>query len=196
MIYRKWLENLKKWRKEGSEGMKIKSTTVIGYKKNGEVVLGSDGQVTLGNTVMKQSARKVRKIFDNKVLVVLAGATADAFSLLEKFEQKLNRYNGHILKASVELAKEWKTDKVLRNLEALLVVMDKDTGLIISGNGDVIEPDDGVLAIGSGAPYALAAARALIRHADKSAEEIVKESLKIASEICIYTNDNITIEKL
>jgi len=176
--------------------MNIKSTTVIGYRKDGKVVLGSDGQVTLGNTVMKQNAKKVRKIFDNKVLVGFAGATADAFSLLEKFEQKLNRYNGHILKASVELAKEWKTDKILRNLEALLIVMDKDIGLIISGNGDVIEPDDGVLAIGSGAPYALAAARAMIRHSDKSAEEIVKESLKIASEICIYTNDSITIEKL
>ncbi len=174
----------------------IRSTTVIGLIKNGRAVIGSDGQVTMGNTVMKHTARKVRKIFNDKVLVGFAGATSDAFTLFEKFESKLEEYKGNLSRAAVELAKEWRTDKYLRRLEALLAVVDGEKALIISGTGDVIEPDDGIVAIGSGGPYALTAARMLIKYSKLNAREIVEESLKQAAEICIYTNNNISIEEL
>jgi ATP-dependent HslUV protease, peptidase subunit HslV len=175
---------------------KIKSTTVIGLIKNGKAVIGSDGQVTMGNTVMKHTAKKVRKIFNDKVLVGFAGATSDAFTLFERFEGKLEQYKGNLLRAATELAKDWRTDKYLRRLEALLAVVDKDKALIISGTGDVIEPDDGIVAIGSGGPYALAAARVMLKYTKLPAKEIVNEALLQSSSICIYTNNNITIEEL
>ncbi|MFP4548296.1 MAG: ATP-dependent protease subunit HslV [Fidelibacterota bacterium] len=176
--------------------MKIRSTTVVGVRKNGKVALGSDGQVTQGHTIMKHSTKKVRKIFNDKILIGFAGATADAFTLFEKFEGKLDKFNGDVKRAAIELATLWRTDKYLRRLEALLTVMDKDTLLIISGTGDVIEPDDDIVAIGSGGAYATAAARAMLKHSDLSAREIVEESLRIASEICIYTNNNFSILEL
>jgi len=159
-------------------------------------VIGSDGQVTMGSTVMKHTTRKVRKIFNDKVLVGFAGATSDAFTLFERFESKLEQYKGNLSRAAVELAKEWRTDKYLRRLEALLAVLDKEHSLIISGTGDIIEPDDGIVAIGSGGPYALTAARMLLKYTDLSGEDIVRESLNQAADICIYTNTNITIETL
>jgi len=174
----------------------IRSTTVVGVLKDGKAALGSDGQVSLGNTVMKHSTRKVRKLYGGKIMAGFAGATADAFTLLQKFEEKLEAHNGKLERASIELAKEWRTDRYLRKLEAMMVVMDKDKGLLISGTGDVIEPDDNIIAIGSGGTYALSAARALIKHTDMDASEIVKESLNIAGDICIYTNKNITLEEL
>ena len=174
----------------------IQATTVIGVKKDDSIALGSDGQVTQGETVMKHKTKKVRKIYDDKVMIGFAGATADAFTLFEKFEGKLEKYNGDVARAAIELAKMWRTDKYLRKLEALLTVMDKDTMLIISGNGDVIEPDDNIVAIGSGGPYATAAARALVKYSDLNAHEIVEEALRITSEICIYTNDNFTVMDL
>lgn len=164
--------------------------------KNGEAVIGSDGQVTMGNTVMKKTTRKVRKIFNDKVLVGFAGATSDAFTLFERFESKLEEYKGNLSRAAVELAKEWRTDKYLRRLEALLAVVDNEKALIISGTGDVIEPDDGIVAIGSGGQYALAAARMLLKYSNLSAKDIVQESLNQAADICIYTNHNISIEEL
>lgn len=176
--------------------MKIRSTTVVGVKKDGKVALGSDGQVTQGNTIMKHSTRKVRKIYKDQIIIGFAGATADAFTLFEKFEGKLEEYGGDVKRAAIALATMWRTDKYLRRLEALLTVMDKETLLIISGTGDVIEPDDDIVAIGSGGAYATAAARALMKHSDLSAKEIVKESLRIASEICIYTNNNFSILEL
>ncbi|MCX7610018.1 MAG: ATP-dependent protease subunit HslV [Ignavibacterium sp.] len=172
----------------------IKSTTIIGLIHNGMAAIGGDGQVTLGNTVMKHNATKIRKLLDGKVLCGFAGASADAFTLMERFEDKLQQYRGNIFRASVELAKDWRTDKYLRRLEAMLSVISKDTALIISGNGDVIEPDDKIVAIGSGSMYALAAAKMLIKHSNLNAKEIVIESLKTASEICIYTNDKINVE--
>jgi len=172
----------------------LKSTTIIGLIHNGVAAIGGDGQVTLGNTVMKHNATKIRKLLDGKVLCGFAGASADAFTLMERFEDKLQQYRGNIFRASVELAKDWRTDKYLRRLEAMLSVISKDTALIISGNGDVIEPDDKIVAIGSGSMYALAAAKMLIKHSSLSAKEIVIESLKTASEICIYTNDKINVE--
>lgn len=175
---------------------KIKSTTVIGLIKDGKAVIAGDGQVTMGNTVMKHTARKVRKIFNDKVLVGFAGATSDAFTLFERFETKLEQYKGNLSRAAVELAKDWRTDKYLRRLEALLAVVGNDSTLIISGTGDVIEPDDGIVAIGSGAPYALAAARMMLKYTKLSAKEIVTEALQQASKICIYTNDNIVVEEL
>jgi len=175
---------------------KVYSTTVVGVKRNGKVAMGSDGQVTQGNTIMKHKTSKVRKIYNDKIIIGFAGASADAFTLFEKFEGKLDQYKGNINRAAIELAKLWRTDKYLRRLEALLTVLDKDTMLIISGTGDVIEPDDDILAIGSGSPYATAAARALMKHSELSAKEIVEESLRITSEICIYTNDNFTIMEL
>ena len=178
------------------EKMKIRSTTVVGVKKDGKVALGSDGQVTQGHTIMKHKTRKVRKLYKDKILTGFAGATADAFTLFEKFEGKLEEFNGDIKRAAISLATLWRTDKYLRKLEALLAVMDNNTLLIISGTGDVIEPDDDILAIGSGGPYATAAARAMMKHSDLSAREIVEESLRIASEICIYTNNNFTILEL
>ncbi|KAA0207578.1 ATP-dependent protease subunit HslV [Ignavibacteria bacterium CHB1] len=176
--------------------LKIRSTTVIGLIKDGKAVIGSDGQVTMGNTIMKHTTRKVRKIFNESVLVGFAGATSDAFTLFEKFEAKLEQYKGNLQRAAVELAKDWRTDKYLRRLEALLAVVDKETALVISGNGDVIEPDDGIVAIGSGGPYALSAARMLVKYSKLDAKRIVEEALKQAADICIYTNSNISIEQL
>ncbi len=158
--------------------------------------MGGDGQVTLSDTVMKRGARKVRKIYNGKVLVGFAGASADAFALMERFEAKLEEYKGNLIRAAIELAKDWRMDKYLRRLEALLAVMDKENALIISGTGDVIEPDDKIVAIGSGGSYALAAARVLVKHSNLSAREIVEEALKVAADICIYTNHNIVIEEL
>ncbi len=172
------------------------ATTVVCVRKDGKVALGSDGQVTMGNMVMKESARKVRKLADGRVLAGFAGGVSDAFALFEKFEGKLNEYNHSLTRAAVELGKEWRTDKYLRNLEALLAVADEETSLLLSGSGEVIEPDDGILAIGSGGGFALAAARSLVRHSDLDAEAIVRESLETASKICIYTNSTITVETL
>ncbi len=172
----------------------FKSTTIIGLIHNGVAAIGGDGQVTLGNTVMKHNAIKIRKLLDGNALCGFAGASADAFTLMERFEDKLQQYRGNIFRASVELAKDWRTDKYLRRLEAMLSVISKETALIISGNGDVIEPDDKIVAIGSGSMYALAAAKMLKKHSNLSAREIVMESLKTASEICIYTNDKINVE--
>ena len=176
----------------------IRGTTVIAFRSDDGVAMAGDGQVTMGQTVVKGNAVKVRRMYDGKVLAGFAGATADAFALFERFEGKLSEYSGDLARAAVELAKEWRTDKVLRRLEALLIVADKSGMFLISGNGDVIKPeDDGILAIGSGGPYALAAARAFIKSGAKmSPREIVVESLKIASSICIYTNENITVEEL
>ncbi len=174
----------------------IKGTTILSVRHKGKVVIAGDGQVTLEHTVMKHTAKKVRKIYQDRVLAGFAGATADAFTLFAKFEEKLEQYNGNLLRASVELAKEWRTDRILRRLEALLIVADKEHSLIISGNGDVIEPDDGVTAIGSGGPYAHAAAKALIKYSDLDARSIAEEAMKIAASICIYTNDKIVIEEL
>lgn len=174
----------------------IHSTTVVGLIRNGKAVIGSDGQVTMGSTVLKHTARKVRKIFNNSVLVGFAGATSDAFTLFERFEGKLEQYKGNLLRAATELAKEWRTDKYLRKLEALLAVVGKDKTLIISGTGDVIEPDDGIVAIGSGGQYAYVAARVMMKYTKLSSKEIVEESLKQAADVCIYTNGNISIEEL
>ncbi len=175
---------------------KILSTTVIGLIRDGKAAMGSDGQVTVSNTVLKHNTKKVRKLYNNKVLAGFAGSTADALTLFEKFESKLEQYKGSLSRAAVELAKEWRTDRYLRRLEALLAVMDKEKSFIISGNGDVIEPDDGIAAIGSGGSFATAAARMLVKYSDLPAMEIVKESLNTAADICIYTNHNITIEEL
>jgi ATP-dependent HslUV protease subunit HslV len=169
---------------------------VIGLIRDGIAVIGSDGQVTMGPTVVKHTTKKVRKLYNDKVLAGFAGATSDAFTLFERFEAKLEQYKGNLPRAAVELAKEWRTDKYLRRLEALLAVLDRQNALIISGTGDVIEPDDGIVAIGSGAPYALAAARMLVIYTKLDAEQIVKEALEQAADICIYTNNNISIETL
>ena len=175
---------------------KIRSTTVIAVKRNGHIAMAGDGQVTMGETVMKGNARKVRKIYDGKVIIGFAGATADAFNLFDKFEMKLQEYSGDIVRSAVELAKIWRTDKALRNLEALLLVASRDKILLISGNGDVIEPENDVLAIGSGGNYAYAAALAYMESSELSALDIAKKSLKIAGDICRYTNANITAEEL
>ena len=172
------------------------ATTVVSVRKGDTVAMGGDGQVTVGDTVMKQHAVKIRRLSDGRVIAGFAGSVSDAFALFERFEQKLKEYNNNLVRAAVELGKEWRTDKFLRNLQAMLAVCDAERTLLLSGNGDVIEPDDGVLAIGSGGAYALSAARALVKYTDLSAEEIVRESLRIASEICIYTNGNITVESL
>ncbi len=174
----------------------IHSTTVLGIIRNGEAAIAGDGQVTFGNTIMKHQSRKIRTMYVDKILAGFAGAAADAFALFERFEEKLQRYNGNLARSAVEMAKDWRTDRYLRRLEALLAVMDKETALIISGTGDVVEPDDKIIAIGSGGPYALAAARALAAETDFSASEIAEKSLKIAAEICIYTNSNISLETL
>ncbi len=171
-------------------------TTIVSVRKNGQVVIGGDGQVTLGNTVMKANARKVRRLGKGDILAGFAGATADAFTLFELFEAKLEKYGGNLTRAAVELAKDWRTDRRLGRLEALLAVADKDASLIISGNGDVLEPENGLIAIGSGGPYAQAAAKALLEYSDLSAREIVEKAVTIAGDICIYTNHNITIEQL
>ncbi|MBP1764415.1 MAG: ATP-dependent protease hslV [Firmicutes bacterium] len=175
----------------------FEATTIVAVKRHGKTAIAGDGQVTFGgNTIMKHNAKKVRRIYHDKVLAGFAGSVADAFTLFSKFEAKLEEYNGNLMRAAVELAKEWRMDRVLRRLEALLIVTNADNLLIISGNGEVIEPDDGVTAIGSGGPYALAAARAMVRHSDLTAAEIAREALLIASSICIYTNDYITVEEL
>lgn len=174
----------------------FRATTVVAVRQGDRVAIGGDGQVTVGNTVMKHGAKKVRRIHDGKVLAGFAGAAADAFALFEKFETKLEEFRGNLPRAAVELAKEWRLDRALRRLEALLVVADKSHLLVISGSGDVIEPDDGVVAVGSGGPYALAAARALVRHTDLPCRDIVEEALKIAASICIYTNEQITCEEI
>ncbi len=179
-----------------SNTQKIRSTTVLGLIRNGKAVLGADGQVTVGQTVMKHQSRKIRHMYHGNVLVGFAGSAADAFTLSEKFESKLEEFRGNFERAAVELAREWRTDKYLHRLEALLAVLNKDKALIISGSGDVIEPDDGIVAIGSGGSYALAAARMLVKHSDLDARDIVEEALKTAAEICIYTNSNIVIEEL
>ena len=172
------------------------ATTIVAARHDGQVALGGDGQVTLGDTVMKGSARKVRKLKDGRILAGFAGSVADAFTLFEKFEEKLERYPGNLPRAVVELAKDWRTDRYLRRLEALLAVADADHLFLISGDGNVIEPDDEIVAIGSGGPYALAAARALKAHASLGAADIVRNSLEIAGDICIYTNRNITVLEL
>jgi ATP-dependent HslUV protease subunit HslV len=175
---------------------KIRSTTILGLIHNGQAVIGGDGQVTLGNTVVKANAMKVRKLYNNKVLCGFAGAAADAITLIERFEEKLEQYHGNVSRAAVELGKDWRTDKYLRRLEAMLAVVSKDVALIISGTGDIIEPDDKIVAIGSGSMYALAAAKMLVKHSQLNPKEIVKESLNVAGEICIYTNNNIVIEAI
>ena len=171
----------------------IYATTILAVRRNGHVALGGDGQVTVGETVMKSNAQKVRTLRGGKLLAGFAGAAADAFTLFEKFEEKLERFPGNMPRAAVELAKDWRSDRVLRRLEALLAVADRDHGFVISGTGDIIEPDDGILAIGSGGSYALAAARALVNSTDLAAAEVVRRSLQIAADICIYTNANITV---
>ncbi len=175
---------------------RIRSTTVLLVCRNGEIAMAGDGQVTLGETVIKGNARKVRRIFNDTVLVGFAGATADAFSLLSKFETKLEQYQGQLERAAIELSKDWRTDKYLRHLEALLIVADKKDAFLISGKGDVISSDEGLLSVGSGSMFALAAARALVKHTELSAKEIAAEALKIAGEICIYTNSDIIVEEI
>ncbi len=175
----------------------IRSTTVLAVKHNGTIAIGADGQATLGNTVAKSNVRKIRKLQDGKVITGFAGSTADAFTLLERIEEKLNSYGGNMKRAAIELAKDWRTDRYLRRLEAMLIVANKEELLMVSGTGDVIEPDNNIAAIGSGSMFAQSAALALINHAPQlSAEEIVKESLSIAADICIYTNHNIVLETL
>ncbi|WP_455241981.1 ATP-dependent protease subunit HslV [Petrachloros mirabilis] len=176
--------------------MTIRSTTILCVRRGGRVAMGCDGQVTVGTTVMKQNAKKLRRLHHEQVLAGFAGATADAFTLFEKFESKLEEYRGNLTRAAVELAKDWRTDRVLRRLEALLAVAGKDQSFIISGTGDVVEPEDGILAIGSGGPYALAAARALLSHSSLEAVGIVTEAMKIAGAIDIYTNQQIVVEEL
>jgi len=173
-----------------------RGTTIVSVRRGNQVVIAGDGQVTLGNTVMKANARKVRRLYKNRVLAGFAGATADAFTLFERFEAKLEMHSGHLTRAAVELAKDWRTDRLLRRLEALLAVADREASLIITGNGDVIEPEDDLIAIGSGGPFAQSAARALLRHTELDAENICREALTIAGEICIYTNHNFTVESL
>lgn len=173
-----------------------RGTTIVSVRRDGKVVVGGDGQVTLGHQMMKGNARKVRRLYHNKVLAGFAGATADAFTLFERFEGKLEKHSGHLTRSAVELAKDWRTDKILRRLEALIIVADKESSLIISGNGDVIEPEHDLMAIGSGGAYAESAARALLENTTLSAREIVEKSLNIAGDICIYTNHNLTIEEL
>ncbi len=174
----------------------IKSTTVICIKHKDKVVIGADGQVSFGNTVLKHGAKKIRRLYNGSVLAGFAGSTSDAFSLFQRFEGKLEEYNGNLSRASIELSKEWRTDKILRRLEAMLIVADKEKLFILSGSGDIIEPDEDILAIGSGGPYAQSAAIALKRYSELSAKDIVEKSLQIASDLCIYTNSKFTIEEL
>lgn len=175
---------------------RTRSTTICAVIHNGEAAIGSDGQVTLGQTVVKHNSVKIRKLYNGKILCGFAGGAADAFTLLKRFEEKLEQYRGNLSRAAVELASDWRTDKFLRRLEAMLAVISKDEAYIISGNGDVIEPEDNIIAIGSGGMYALSAAKMLVKYSKLSASEIVKEALETASKICIYTNNNITIEKI
>lgn len=175
---------------------KIRGTTVVSVRHKGRVAMGGDGQVSIGETIVKHNSKKVRRMYNDRVIAGFAGTAADVFTLFAKFEAKLEEYRGNLPRAAVELAKDWRTDRILRRLEALLVVVDKNNSLIISGNGEVIEPDDGIIGIGSGGPYALAAARALVAYSELDAKCIVEEAMKIAAGICIYTNDRITIEEL
>ena len=175
---------------------KFRGTTILSVRRDGKVAIGGDGQVTIGNTAVKHDTNKLRRLAGGKVLVGFAGSAADAFALLERFEGRLEEFKGNVRRAAIELAKDWRTDRVLRRLESLLAVVDREASLIISGSGDVIEPTDGVIGIGSGGPYATAAARALLRHSNLSAEQIVREALLITAEICIFTNDRLTIEVL
>jgi len=174
----------------------FRGTTILSVRRQGKVVIGGDGQVTMGNTIMKGNARKVRRLYNNKVIAGFAGGTADAFTLFELFEAKLEKHQGHLMRAAVSLAKDWRTDKLLRRLEALMAVADHKSSLVITGNGDVIEPEHGLIAIGSGGPFAQSAARALIDNTKLSAMDIVKKGLGIAADICIYTNHHFTIEEL
>jgi len=176
--------------------MQFHGTTILAIRHRDKLVVAGDGQVTYDQTIIKHGARKVRRLFHNRVIVGFAGATADAFTLFDRFDQKLEQYNGNLLRAAVELTKDWRTDRVLRHLEALMIAVSRDGFLVISGNGDVIESDDDVAAIGSGGPYAQAAARALVRHSGLDAAEIARESLRIASELCIFTNDRVTLEEI
>ena len=171
-------------------------TTIIAVRHNGKVAMGGDGQVSVGNTIMKHSANKVRRMYSSKVIGGFAGATADAFSLFARFEEKLEKFQGNLPRSAVELAKDWRTDKLLRRLEAMLIVADEDHSFLISGTGDVIEADDGILAIGSGGMYAQSAAKALLKHSELNAREIVEEAMDIAQSVCVYTNSNLTIEEL
>ena len=173
-----------------------RGTTICSVRRGNKVVMGGDGQVTLGNTIMKANARKVRRLYKDRVIAGFAGATADAFTLFERFEGKLEKHSGHLVRSAVEMAKDWRTDRMLRRLEALLAIADADNSLLISGNGDVIEPENGLIAIGSGGPFAQAAAMALLEETDMDAESIVRRAMGVAAHICIYTNDNIIIETL
>ncbi len=175
---------------------RMHSTTILGIIHKEQAVIAGDGQVTFNNTVLKHGSVKIRRLYNGKILAGFAGASADAFALFERFEEKLQQYNGNLTRAAVEMTKEWRMDRFLRRLEAMLAVVDKTTALILSGTGDVVEPDDKIVAIGSGGPYALAAARALVHNSDLNAQEIVKEAMQIASEICVYTNNKITIETI
>ncbi|MBI3802365.1 MAG: ATP-dependent protease subunit HslV [Nitrospirae bacterium] len=179
-----------------SEARRIRSTTILCVRKDGRVAMAGDGQVTFGQTVMKHNAKKIRRIYNNQILAGFAGATADAFTLVERFEGKLEQYHGNLARAAVELAKDWRTDRILRRLEAFLAVADRDHSLIVTGTGDVVEPEDGILAIGSGGPYAQAAARALVENSSLDARGIVEKAMAIAADICIYTNREIMIEEL
>jgi ATP-dependent HslUV protease subunit HslV len=174
----------------------IRATTILSVRRDGRLAIGGDGQVTMGESVIKQKAKKIRRLYNDKILAGFAGSTADALSLFSRFEQKLEEFHGNLSRAVVELAKDWRTDRALRHLEALLLVADTKNTYLVSGNGDVIEPDDGIVAIGSGGPYALAAARALAKHTQLSARDIVQESMRLAGEICIFTNQEIAIEEL
>lgn len=180
----------------GLEVEKIRGTTILSVRRHGKVVIGGDGQVSMGNTVMKGNARKVRRLYKGKVLAGFAGATADAFTLFERFEGKLEKHSGHLTRAAVELAKDWRTDRMLRRLEALLVVADSEASLILTGTGDVVEPEDSLMAIGSGGSFAQAAARAMLETTDLPAREIVERGLRIAADICVFTNSNLVIEEL
>ena len=174
----------------------IRSTTVLSVRHNGQAVMAGDGQVTFGDTVVKQGARKIRRLYNDKLLAGFAGSAADSFALFSRFESKLEQYRGNLERSAVELAKDWRTDRLLRRLEAMLIVLDADTTFLLSGNGDLIEPDDGIIAIGSGGAYAMAAAKALARHTELAAREIAEHAMGIAASICIYTNASVTIEEL
>ncbi len=176
--------------------MVIRSTTILCVRRDDHVAIAGDGQVTVGNTVMKHNAKKIRKMYNDTLLSGFAGGAADALTLFEKFETKLEQYHGNLTRAAIELAKDWRTDKILRRLEALMCIADRNSSLIISGTGDIIEPEDGIMSVGSGGPYALSAARALIRHTNMGAREIVEKAMQITAEICIYTNSEILIEEL
>ncbi len=174
----------------------ILSTTVLAVRKDNQVAIGGDGQVTMNSAIVKQDAKKIRRLYHDKVIVGFAGSSADAFALMERFDAKLEQYQGNVLRSAHELAREWRTDKVLRRLESLLIVVDKQHSFLISGGGDVIEPDDGIIGIGSGGSYAIAAARALMKHTSMGAKQVVEESLRIAADICVFTNKNIKVEEI